>query len=324
MRDLGHGDYIAKSLAQHAIAITHEDEHDVIIAQIRDQNWYFFSTWFDSQFERVIEHLIGTDGEHIKRWRTITLRLPDDIDMAIRVWNILARGLKAVENVFLEGFPPASPDIFIPDFGTVKNFHLAAGDPEMPPFTRFGLSPSTLKHLKIEVKTRIIDLAELSHFQQLRTLYLCTYLDNEGNLSESLDFSISLPHLETLTLSGNYRVLALLSFDFPSLDLLTVIWRPDSPLPAIHPRHIRVSTPSIIQFIKGRLVIRDCISDCIRNCIPPSNALESITIDHISERDDIKDEVKEVVAQSKLEGMAPSLTQIIVEYRNGEVERISV
>jgi len=34
--------------------------------------------------------------------------------------------------------------------------------------------------------------------------------------------------------------------------------------------------------------------------------------------------VEEVVAQSKLEGMASSLTQIIIEYVNGEVERIGV
>ena len=56
------------------------------------------------------------------------------------------------------------------------------------------------------------------------------------------------------------------------------------------------------------------------DCILLSNALECITINRPLERDD----VNEVVAQSKLEGMASSLTQIIVEHGNGEVERIRV
>jgi hypothetical protein len=311
MRDLSNDDYIAESLAQHAKIIVDEDEHDGILHQIRFQDWYYRSAWFESQFEPVFERLIGVDGEHIKRWGTIALHLPDDEYIAIRAWNILAKGLKAIENVFLENFPHASPDIFMPDFGTVKKFSLdSAADEGGTPITRFGLSPSTLKHLETQIRNPSIDLAELSHFRQLRTLcLLCIYLDNEGNLNESLDFSISLPHLETLSLSGNYRVLARLRFDFPSLNLLTVIWKVDAPLPAIHPRHIRVS----------RLLI-DEPRKVIRDCILLSNALESITIDHIWEKDD----VEEVVAQSKLEGMASSLTQIIVEHMNGEVERINV
>jgi hypothetical protein len=130
---------------------------------------------------------------------------------------------------------------------------------------------------------------------------------------DNLDFSISLPHLKTLILEGVYRVLARTRFNFPSLDLLTVGWEIDAPLPAIHPRHIRALMPSRLSQIQLKKVIQDCIL--------LSNALECITIDHPLERDD----VKEVVSQSKLEGIARSLTQILIEHINGEViERIHV
>jgi F-box-like len=309
MQLLNDEDYITESLIQHAKAIVDEDEHELIIQQIRDQDWEFRSTWFDSQLERVIACLIGADGEHIKRWKAMRLYLPEDADMAIRVWNILARGLKAVENVVIENFPSPSSDIFMPDFGTVKKFDLTCGhNVERPPITSFGLSPSTLKHLEIALDNPSIHLAELLHFQQLRTLHLgCS-----GNKSESLDFSISLPHLKTLILAGGYGILARLRFNFPSLDLLTVIWNIDTPLPAIHPRHIQASMPWRLSRVELKKAIRDCIL--------LSNALECITINRPLERDD----VNEVVAQSKLEGMASSLTQIIVEHGNGEVERIRV
>jgi hypothetical protein len=218
MQDLYHGDYIAAALAQQAKTIVDGDDHDGITQQILDQSWDFRSTWFDSQLEPIIERLLGADGKHIKRWETMTLYLPGDADIAIRVWNLLARGLKAIENVVIHNFPDASPDIFMPNFGTVKNFNFSCADyAEGPAIMEFGLSPSTLKHLEIEVGNPSIDLAELSHFQQLHTLKLfCIFLDNKSNL----DFSISLPHLETLTLSGFYGLLGQLRFDLPSLDLL--------------------------------------------------------------------------------------------------------
>jgi hypothetical protein len=315
MRDLGHYDYITESLAQHAKVIVYEDECDLILQQIRDQDWDFHSIWFDAKLDYVFERLIGADAEYIKRWETMTLRLPDEADIAIRVWNKLARGLKAVENVVIKNFPPTSPDIFMPDFGTVKNFSLsyADDDAEKPPITGFGLSPSTLEHLYIEVGNPSIDLAELSHFQWLRTLRLfCTVSINDGDLSRGLDFSVSLPHLETLNLSGNYSILARLRFDLPSLDLLMLGWGLGTPLPAIHPRHIRWLIPSTLQYgIELKKVIRDYVL--------LSNALECITINSYR-----RDEVKEVVAQTKLEGKAPSLTLIVVEHINGETERIQV
>ena len=310
MDNLGHEYYIAEALVQQAKAIVDEDERDMIVDRIESQEWDFRSTWFDSQLEPVIERLVGADGEHIKRWETMTLYLPDDEDMAIRVWNILARGLKAVKNVVLDNFPSASPHIFVPDFGTVKKFDLTyACDAERRPITRFGLSPSTLGHLEIRVRNPSIDLAELPRFQQLHTLRLSC---PSSGKKENLDFSISLPHLETLTLWGNYGILAQLRFNFPSLDLLTVTWEKNAQLPAVHPRHIQAS----LSFKLSRIQLKKVIQDCILL----SNALECITINHPLERDD----VNEVVAQSKLEGMAPSLTQIIIEHRNGEVERIRV
>jgi hypothetical protein len=66
--------------------------------------------------------------------------------MAIRVWNILAKRLKPVENVVLKNFPVTFSDIFMPDFGTVKKFSLvSAANKEGIPITRFRLSPSTLE-----------------------------------------------------------------------------------------------------------------------------------------------------------------------------------
>jgi hypothetical protein len=310
MQDLDHGAYIIEALAHQAKAIVDEDEHDRIIQQIADQVWDFRSTWFDSQIELVIERLVGADGEHIKRWGTMMLHLPDDENMAIRVWNLLARRLRGVENVVVDNFPSASSDIFVADLRTVKKFGLlCAYDAERPPITIFGLSPSTLKHLEIEVQNPSIDLAELSQFWQLRTLRLSCYISSD-NFSERFDFSVSLPHLETLTLSGNYGVLAQLRLDFPSLDLL-MIRGMDTQLPAIRPRHIRWLSPWTHDLVKLKKVIRDYIL--------LSNALECITINYWQ-----SDEVKEVVTQTKLEGKASLLTQIIVEHDNGESERIPV
>jgi hypothetical protein len=241
------------------------------------------------------------------------LRLPDDEDVAIRVWNALARGLMTVENVDIDNFPSASPDIFIPDFRTVKNFRLGyAQDAERRPITGFGLSPSTLEHLEIKVENLRSDLAELSHFRQLRTLHLSCHISSGiyGNSRKGLDFSISLPHLEALTLSYNYGVLAQLRFDVPSLDSLTVMWGLYTPLPSIHPRHIRM-----MSFTTDRIRLKKVIRDYILL----SNALECITIDQWYRK-----EVKEEVTQTKLEGKASLLTQIIIEYTNGEVERIRV
>jgi hypothetical protein len=309
MRDLSHYDYITEALAQHAKAIVYEDECDAILEKIRNEDWDFHSTWFDSQLESVFERLIGADAEYIKRWETITLHLPDEADIAIRVWNKLARGLKAVKNVVIKNFPPASPDIFLPDFGTAKSFRTSyADDAAKPPITSFGLSPSTLEHLYIKVGNPSIDLAELSHFQRLRTLRLfCTPF----NLSGSPDFSVSLPHLETLNLWGDYNALARLRFDLPSLELLTLSWAVYKPLPAIHPRHMRWFMLGTQDRIELKKTIRDYVL--------LSNALECITIDSFR-----RDEVKEVVAQIKLEGKAPLLAQIVVKHINGEVERIRV
>jgi hypothetical protein len=99
MQYLSHQLYIAEALAQQAKAIIDEDDHDMIFQRIRNQDWNFRSTGFDSQLERVIERVMGVDGEHIRCWGTMTLCLPDDADMAIRLWNRLARGLMAVEKL---------------------------------------------------------------------------------------------------------------------------------------------------------------------------------------------------------------------------------
>jgi hypothetical protein len=267
MRDLSHEDYITEALAQHATTIVDEDEHDGILYQMRSQRWEFYSTRFDSQLEPVIERLVGVDGEHIKRWGTMTLRLPDDENMAIRVWNLLARRLKGVENVVIDNFPSASSDIFVADLRTVKKLDLRSAY-ERPPIMIFELSPSTLKHLEIEVQNPSIDLTGLSQFWQLRILRLSCYISSD-NFSERFDFSVSLPHLETFTLSGNYGVLAQLRFDFPSLDLLTV-WGLDAALPAIRPRRLQASIP----FGRSRIEQKELI----RNCMLLSNKLESITL----------------------------------------------
>jgi hypothetical protein len=199
---------------------------------------------FDTQLESIIERLIGVDGEHIKRWGTMELYLPDDVDIAIRLWNILARGLKTVQNVLIVKFPSSPPDIFMPDFRLVKNFSLtSANGAERHPMTRFGLSPSTLEHLEIEVGYPNIELVEISHFRQLRTLKLDIYSNDAGTLGESLEFSLSLPQLEILSLRGDYGVLAQLRLNFPSLNLLKLdIWQINPPLLAIHPRHIQLAT----------------------------------------------------------------------------------
>ena len=138
-------------------------------------------------------------------------------------------------------------------------------------------------------------------------------MDNEDNLGQRFDFSISLPHLERLALVGDYGIVAQLRLDFPSLDLLELeVWGFDIPLPTIHPRHIKAS----ISLKPSRIELKKVIHDYILL----SNAVECITIDLPLEKDD----VKEVFAQIKLEGKTSSLTQIIVEHNSGEVERIRV
>ena len=311
MRGLNPHNYIAATLAEHAKAIVDEDDRQAIDEHIQLQEWDFRSTRFDSQLETVIERLIGADRASIKRWRAMRLYFPYDEDTAIRVWNIMGGAINAVENVVLKNFPSESPIIF--DLRMVKSFSLnGAEDTERCPITSFGLSPSTLEHLDIEVDNANIDLVDILHIRQLRTLRIfCSYYEADI----SFDFSISLPHLERLTLAGTYGNLARLRFDLPSLDLLRLVGpSTDSnrPLPAIHPRHVQASIPSRPSRVELKKVIR--------NYTLLSNVLESITINHPLERDD----VKEVVAQSKLEGKASLLSQLIVEHENGEVERIRV
>jgi hypothetical protein len=324
LEDLICANYIAQELSGHAKNIVDEVHHNSIVRSIDSVEWYdFTSAKFEAKVERFFEWLAGVDGEHIRRWGTLTLRLPNWPE-ALGYWNRLAGGFKGIQEVTIHQYPLFPPDNpVIPDFTTVKYFKLTSVEEvEKLSITNFGLSPSTLEHLHIEVISTSIALRELSQFQQLQTLELVCIRSSsyQRRFCEGVD--ISLPRLMRLTLSGAYHILAHLSLDFPFLDLLTVhVQGYDGPLPAIAPRHIRWSTESgnnwwLQQHTKDPQIERKQLA---REFILLSDVLECITIE-----DPEKDRVVEVVSQCKLEGKAPSLTQIVVEHKNGNVERIQV
>jgi hypothetical protein len=69
--------YIIRELTGYAKTTVDEAHHDSITRVIENVQWdYFTSAKFEVEVERVFERLAGVDGEHIKRWRKLTLRLP--------------------------------------------------------------------------------------------------------------------------------------------------------------------------------------------------------------------------------------------------------
>jgi len=301
------GDYIAKGLSEYVKTIVDEVYHRPIIEVIEEIEWdECTSTRFEVEVERVIEQLVGVDGEHIKRWGTLTLWLPEWME-GLRYWKMLARGFKTVQKIAIYNSPLGlDNDSIIPDLTTVKYFKLTPII--VTSLMDFGLSPSALEHLHIGAASSGIAMRELSCFQRLHTLELDCFSSNRGE-----SFNIYLLDLKNLVLRGEFGILAHLTLDFPSLDLLTIhVEGYGQQLPTISPRHIRW----LLEYTEDQWIKRKKLA---RDFILLSNMLECITIEGPK-----NDEVVEVALRCKLEGKASLLTQIIVEHTDGEVERIQV
>jgi F-box-like len=173
----------------------------------------------------AISLLVGNDGEHMKRWATLDLLLPETEELSLQVWPLL-RGsapnltrLSISDVTFLQQYHDTEPFEWLSDLSSLEELTL---DSEVQNLNFLKLDFTSLKCLSLEISLRDpYQCLQLSQFASLEHLAVEGVSDSSSSDSESDDSftgEITLPLLQTLTLS--YRVNAAIAWNVPTLRLL--------------------------------------------------------------------------------------------------------
>jgi hypothetical protein len=202
---------------------------------------YFIAENYTIQMEKALEHLLGPQGKHLERWGMLNLTLPSTLvdNIRERIWRSLVNvtpNLVAFEiRNAPESWDRVSMGLLGPHFLDLSaakkvTLHMAK------PISYFHFSPAMLERLTIMFED-LSDLNDLNHLTKLRELHLCGRVDFTPLQMESL--SITLPRLQRLVLSGYYKSLALVKFELPKLEVLTLRFNGAlPPLPEVSPMQI--------------------------------------------------------------------------------------
>jgi hypothetical protein len=260
---------------------------------------------YQRQAVSLVDHLVGSTGENIRRWRSLSLRLPqDDAEFCADVWislsrrtpNLLKLSLECCRNTLDRLEDKSSRGL--PDLTALQDLTLHGG----MTISQFGVWNNVVTYLDLEVDNSTHVMSQVVYFPRLRTLRLHGLACADAGMS--LDHIIYLPHLTHLLLSGHYDSLADLNLDFPCLEDLHI--RTD---------HIPVSEPPHVKPIRLHWTIPpesdvswsdSSLQRAFRSLLRPFETVQGVTVPLIA-----KQSVRSAAADMRRKGVLPlALTRV--------------
>lgn len=262
---------------------------------------------YHHQAVSLVDHLVGSTGENIRRWKTLRLSLPqDDAEFCADVWISLYRSTPNLLKLSLDCCREMSARLEdktsrgLPDLTALQHFTLHGG----MTISQFGVWKNSVSYLDIEVDNSTHAMSEIAYFPQLHTLRLHGLSCADAGIS--LDHIIPLPHLKKLSLSGHYDSLADLNLDFPRLEDLYI--RTDH-IPVSEPPHVKPIRLHWTTKSSTNTIWSDAsLQRAFRSLLRPFETIQSVTVPLIS-----KQSVRSAAADMRRKGVLPlALTKVTV------------
>lgn len=309
--DLSEDLYIKRELTECARAIIDHRRGVSVEQMIHDLPWNFESPSYHRQLERALVTLVGKNGENSQRWNSLSIQFPQKESIAGAIFARLAKYTDNLTALSVYNFPNNWLKRNNPEtasFKSLKSLRLHTRDFsfDVPWWQMLNLSPISLEELAINTNTRLDNLIDLSIFSNLRQLRMeC------GRLAIAADhrasFTISLPNLSTLWLTGEYSNLGNLQLDFPALNSLEVTLNATQQALNLSPQKLLLFGVPFFGYHLSEGVQKSMTKERIRQILLSLRNVKVVTIDELH-----RNELIEVVDQCKAVKMALSIGQLTI------------
>ncbi|KIM31213.1 hypothetical protein M408DRAFT_21287 [Serendipita vermifera MAFF 305830] len=303
------------------------DDYPNVLNQVANLDCDFASPEYDKYFDQNMKELstlFGPMGAHMKRWRSLHLRVPwRDCILALDILQMMCGVAPNLQSISLsqigyvldvlcqEWFEGETPLLAFPSPRSLKLDDSKAAH-LLEDIVR---TPSTLMHLDICYDSRLNDISELQAFTTLRSLTLRISAGVKRlSVPKNENLSISLPELHELSLWGDSLPLKAVQFDLPNLQRLQLNDGAAIQLPMnISPKYIQWSAGDIRQ-------TPDVIQPTLAAILQSSSRATVISIFKISR------EIYEIVLEElhKAPELPVSLETIVLDLTGGERVHIDV
>jgi hypothetical protein len=302
--------YIKGKLMEHAKTIIHEHEHLRFWSQIFCQEWNFSSFHFYEELDRFLDHLFGDRDQHLKRYHTLIIDLPQNSAVADIICSRMAQNLSNLTSLEIDGanwsMENVSPRVLA--LPKVKDLTIRSNYARPLSLSHFGVLPTVLEQIKMNIGSSVLNLKKLSSFKYLRSLTLIC-VESTDEAVPTPQFSVHLPFLDYFCLVHRYMVVRKTRFEFPSLQVLSLSPHDRSDkLPALS------HSPRDVKWHLGEYLINKIKLDPrILMSLLKDVFLLSKTIQRMTFPWDVKDVVSELVQLYQKRGDIPSHSHIVFE-----------
>jgi hypothetical protein len=269
-------DYLREEAMASMRLVADEEDWDDVFEWGLSLDCNFSSAKFEVNFEEIwslLRSLTGEAGRHMARWQRLSLFLPPlDSFLASDVWELFVGVTPHLSQLEIGGIEYMfdvldEPIPVFPDLSSLR--HLVIQDSCDP--TVLDLCSVNLERLHADFDAKLTSIRSLSQFSSLGSLVLKSF---NHNVHPSASFTISLPHVTSLTLIGYWAGLATVHFSLPNHEILNLESSSFEELPILSPRVIRWK----VYF--GRYEAWSCLAkqSAITSIIYASDRLETILI----------------------------------------------
>lgn len=228
------GVYVFSEMMSFAQNLVDEEAHAAIESQIFDIDWDHKCSYYERKINGLLHSIFGAKGAAMDQWATLSLVLPDDDELALRVWKRMTGASPNLKSVSITMSPAWNLDIDSfdtkdgPNFSSVEHLDCKRCL-DCIPLRFFHLSPEKVTHLEITFSQTLSDFPYLVNFTRLRKLGL---FGRRSRYPELLPISpidklgripFRMPNLRELAIGGEYELLDIVDFDLPELDQFILI-----------------------------------------------------------------------------------------------------
>lgn len=305
--------YIQREMVECMLSITDPtDESSIRQRASQLGSWDFNSPTYRRELKKVIQILTGHDGEHASRWSRLILHLPRAGGEARDIWWQLSKSIGGITSLGVKGFPSGWMIIEksrskSKGLRSLKSLSFQTGDifhGTIPISKMFNLSRKSLESLTIDSLYVPEILIGLSPLSMLQTLDLrCIWVKPEFR-----PFTISLPNLTRLRLSGDYSFLKDIQMKFPalvSLDLELGGWKQGLKL---SPRALRLYGKILFPYESSWQAKSAMTKERISRIIQSLDTIQSVNGEQR-----YRDELVTAISECKSQGKASKVSQLVIE-----------
>jgi hypothetical protein len=322
----GYGDvaeFISSRVKDYALSMINPAQHSALERSIYQQDWEYNSPQYDAHMDQAFHRLFGVNKEHIARWGALHICLPEDTRYAAELWGRFKSGAPNLSSLILEESPPTwlvDDDwtlLGLTGLSSLVSLKICS-DVSLSPF---GLVPSRLRHLALQIDPDLKNFAELSIFTSLCRLKLSclvSYCEEAAPIFAPVPAGLtSLPMLTDLVIDNHYAILRHVDFDLPTLvNLHVCTWDEFYPLPRVSPKHIRWE-----MYMRGWTINCDNVLMTVASLLLLSKTTTTLCVEK-----EYRSLALRVAARCWVEGKIPALTHILIARAGSErpLEKIDI